>query len=108
MALGIIEVYGFTAAIAVSDIAAKSANIKILSIDKNKPSKNVNIPLIMAINITGKISDVEYAIDIGVNLAKKMKSFVISHIINNESYSTVFLASRNVIGYSKLNIKKGD
>ncbi|MBQ8350881.1 MAG: BMC domain-containing protein, partial [Clostridia bacterium] len=37
MALGMLEVYGFTTAIIVADKAAKTAPVKVVAIDKNKP-----------------------------------------------------------------------
>ena len=38
MALGLIEVFGYTTAIVVADAAAKAGNIKIVNIDNNKPA----------------------------------------------------------------------
>ena len=53
MALGLIEVYGFTTAIVVADAVAKSAEVKIVALDNNKPSpevlKTVSVPLVMVV-----------------------------------------------------------
>ena len=36
-ALGMIEVYSFTTALYVADLAAKSADVKIIAFDRNRP-----------------------------------------------------------------------
>ena len=36
-AIGIVEMFGFVTAITAADAAAKAADVKIISIDSNKP-----------------------------------------------------------------------
>ena len=49
MALGLIEVFGYTTAIVVADAAAKAGNIKIVNIDNNKPAAGdaAEVPLVI-------------------------------------------------------------
>ena len=51
MALGMIEVYGFATSIVVADKVAKSADVKVVAIDKNKPANadKVEVPLFMVV-----------------------------------------------------------
>ena len=67
MALGLIEVYGFTTAIVVADAVAKSAEVKIVALDNNKPSpevlKTVSVPLVMVVKFEGDVAAVEQAVD---------------------------------------------
>ena len=65
MALGMIEVFGFTTSIVVSDRMAKAANVEIVAIDKNKPAAgdSAEVPLVMAIKVEGDAASVEAAIE---------------------------------------------
>ena len=51
MALGMIEVYGFATSIVVADKMAKTADVEIVAIDKNKPANadSVEVPLVMVV-----------------------------------------------------------
>ena len=73
MALGMIEVYGFTTAIVVADKVAKSADVKVVAIDKNKPANadKVDVPLVMVVKFEGGASEVAAAMDAGVAEAEK-------------------------------------
>ena len=48
MALGMIEVYGFTTSIVVADRVAKTSDVKVVAIDKNKPANadTAEVPLV--------------------------------------------------------------
>ena len=51
-ALGVIEVYSFTTAVCVADVAAKAADVNVIAFDRNRPvSPDVPAPLVMAIKI---------------------------------------------------------
>lgn len=63
-ALGIMEVTGLSKAIVISDIMAKSANIKINKLEKTNGNGWITIM------ITGDVGSVNAAIESGVNLAK--------------------------------------
>ena len=67
MALGMIEVFGFTTSIVVADAMAKAADVKIVAIDKNKPAAGdaAKVPLVMAIKAEGSAAAVEAAVAVG-------------------------------------------
>ena len=60
MALGMIEVFGFTTSIVVADKMAKAADVKIVAIDKNKPAAGdaAQVPLVMAVKAEGSAAAV--------------------------------------------------
>lgn len=83
-ALGMIEVYSFTTAVCVADIAAKAADIKVIALDRNRPlSPDVPAPLVMIVKIEGSVSAVRAAVEAGVNYAKEKGKYIVSHIIAN-------------------------
>ena len=83
-ALGMIEVYSFTAAICVADIAAKTADVRVIAMDRNRPiSPDVPAPLVMIVKIEGEVAAVRSAVDAGVEYAKSKGKYIISHIIAN-------------------------
>ena len=41
MALGLIEVFGFTTAVVVGDAVAKAGNVRIVALDRNKPAEGM-------------------------------------------------------------------
>ena len=53
MALGLIEVFGFTTSIVVADAVAKAADVTIVALDKNKPANGdaAEVPLLMTIKL---------------------------------------------------------
>lgn len=83
-ALGMIEVYSFTTAVCVADIAAKAADIKVIALDRNRPlSPDVPAPLVMIVKIEGSVSAVKAAVEAGVDYAKEKGKYIVSHIIAN-------------------------
>ncbi|WP_244895324.1 BMC domain-containing protein [Evansella clarkii] len=64
-ALGMLEVLGFSVAMAAMDKACKQGNIKIEGIDCNNPvsGDNAKIPVVIQVKFTGAVSDVEAAMD---------------------------------------------
>lgn len=75
-ALGLIEVQGYSTALAVGDAMCKNASVKIQAMDCNNPIKGAaaEIPLTVQIKITGEISQVKEALEVGRNIAKKYNS----------------------------------
>ena len=71
-ALGMIEVYGYTTSIVVADLVAKTANVKVVAIDKNKPAnaEQCAVPLVMVVKFQGNAGAVQSALDAGVEEAK--------------------------------------
>ncbi len=81
-ALGLIEVYSFTTAVTVADLAAKAADVKIIAFDRNRPlSPDVPAPLVMVVKFEGNVAAVEAALDAGVRYAKEQGKYIVSHII---------------------------
>ena len=105
MALGMIEVFGFTTAIKVADLMAKTANIEVVALDSNKPAAgdDAEVPLIMIVKIEGKVSDVEQAVAVGVEEAEKRDLYVTSYVISRQDDETEKLAHRCSVGRDKMN-----
>ena len=50
-ALGMIEVYTFSTAACVADICAKTADVKVIAFDRNRPKDPSAPPLVMQVKI---------------------------------------------------------
>ena len=63
-ALGLIEVYSFTTALCVADLMAKSADVKVIAFDRNRPfAPDAPAPLIMVVKVEGSVAAVKAAIE---------------------------------------------
>ncbi len=82
-ALGLLEVYGLTAAFAAGDAGAKAANVTLEPFDRNKPANadSLPVPLLITVKYRGSVSDVTAAVAAGAEAAKKVSGVVTSHII---------------------------
>lgn len=82
-AAGILEVFGCVAAFVAADAAAKAADVRIESIDKNKPANAdaLPVPLITCIKIRGSVSAVEAAMDAAAAAADSITGVITRHII---------------------------
>ena len=104
MALGMIEVFGFTTAIVVSDKMAKSANVKVVAIDKNKPAAgdSAEVPLVMAVKVEGDAAAVTAAIAAGRAEAQKRNLYITDKIIARQSEDIEWFAHLSALGRDKL------
>ena len=104
MALGMIEVYGFTTAMVVADKMAKSADVKVVAVDKNKPknAESAEVPLVMAVKIEGGVAAVTAAIDAGIEEAEKRGLYLTHKVIAHQSEEIEWFAKMNVLGRDKL------
>ncbi len=104
MALGMIEVYGFTTAIVVADKMAKAADVKVVAIDKNKPlnAELADVPLVMAIKVEGDAAAVEAAVDTGIAEAKKRNLYLTHKVISRQSEDIEWFAHLSALGRDKL------
>ncbi len=104
MALGMIEVFGFTTSIVVSDRMAKAANVEIVAIDKNKPAAgdSAEVPLVMAIKVEGDAASVEAAIEAGKEEAEKRGLYITHKIIARQSEDIEWFAHLSALGRDKL------
>lgn len=104
MALGMIEVYGFTTAMVVADKMAKAADVKVVAVDKNKPlnAESAEVPLVMAVKIEGDAAAVTAAIDVGIDEAEKRGLYLTHKVIAQQSADIEWFARMNVLGRDKL------
>ncbi len=104
MALGMIEVYGFTTSIVVSDAMAKAADVKVVAIDKNKPAggDSAEVPLVMAIKVEGDAAAVEAAIAKGKEEAESRGLYITHKVIARQSEDIEWFAHLSALGKDKL------
>ena len=103
-ALGMIEVYGYATSIVIADLVAKTADVKVVAIDKHKPGKPdaVPIPLIMAIKFTGNAGAVRSALDAAEDEAKRRGLYVTSSFIGGLDERVEWFANLSATGRDKL------
>lgn len=103
-ALGLLEVFGFTTAVVIGDLIAKTADVTIVALDKNKPANGdaAEVPLLMTIKFEGDVAAVEQALDAGVAEAKRRGLLVTYDLISREAEDTEKMARINATGRDKL------
>lgn len=105
-ALGVVEVYSFTTAVCVADVAAKAAEVKVIAFDRNRPiSPDVPAPLVMAVKIEGTVANVKAAVEAGEAYAKSKGKFIVSHVIANPGEDVDKMAYLMDINKDKFNKK---
>ena len=105
-ALGMIEVFSFTTAVYVADIAAKAADVKVIAFDRNRPkAADAPAPLVMIVKIEGNVSAVRAAVEAGSQYAKDQGKFIVSHIIANPAESVEKMGYLMDINKDKFNKK---
>ncbi len=107
-ALGMIEVYSFTTAVCVADLCAKTADVKVIAFDRNRPiSPDVPAPLVMEVKIEGDTSAVQSAIAAGKAYAEKEGKYIVSHVIAHPDDKAKPMAYLLDINRDKFNKKLG-
>ena len=103
-ALGMIEVYGYTTSIVVADTVAKTANVKVVAIDKNKPAnaEACAVPLVMVVKFMGNAGAVQSAHDAGVAEAEKRGLYITSKVIAGLDDQVQWFADLTATGRDKL------
>lgn len=105
-ALGLIEVYSFTTALCVADLVAKTADVKIIAFDRNRPkSADAPAPLVMVVKFEGSVAAVRAALDAGVDYAKSQNKYIVSHIIARPAEHTEKMGYLMDINKDKFNKK---
>lgn len=103
--LGLIEVYSFTAALTVADIAAKAADVRIIAFDRNRPlSADVPAPLVMVVKMEGSVAAVRAAVEAGRRYAEAEGKYIVSHIIprpNEQAEKMAYLMDINKDKFNK-------
>ena len=104
MALGMIEVYGFTTSIVVADRVAKTADVKVVAIDKNKPANgdSAEVPLVMVVKFEGNAGAVEAALAAGCQEAERRGMYITSRLIAGQSPDIEWFAHLEATGRDKL------
>ena len=104
MALGLIEVFGFTTAVIVGDAFAKAADVKIVALDKNKPAAGdaAEVPLLMTVKFEGTVSAVESAMRAGIAEAQARNLLSTWRIISRQAEDTEKMAKISALGKDKL------
>ncbi len=104
MALGMIEVFGFSTAIVVADAMVKAAEVELVAIDKNKPAAGdaARVPLVMAVKVEGTAAAVEAAIAAGKREAEKRELYITHKVIARQSEEIEWFARLNALGRDKL------
>lgn len=104
--LGMLEVYSFTTAVCAADIAAKTANVKVIAFDRTRPkSEAVPAPLVMQLKVEGDNASVKAAIDAASEYAKNENMYIISHVIPRPGEGTEKMAYLLDINKDKYNKK---
>ena len=102
-ALGMIEVYGYTTSIIVADVVAKTADVKVVAIDKNKPANAdaCPVPLVMVVKFMGNAGAVQSALDAGVNEAERRGLYITSKMIAGLDEQVQWFADLTATGKDK-------
>lgn len=99
-----IEVYSFSCAVCTADTAAKTADVKIIAFDRNRPIRtDVPAPLVMEIKMTGSTAAVQAAVAAGVECAKAKGKYIVHHIIASPDAQTDKMAYLMDINKDKFN-----
>ena len=103
-ALGMIEVYGYTTSIVVADLVAKTADVKVVAIDKNKPAnaEACAVPLVMVVKFQGNAGAVQSALDAGVEEAQRRGLYITSKMIAGLDDQVQWFADLSATGKDKL------
>ena len=103
-ALGMIEVYGYTTSIIVADTVAKTADVKVVAIDKNKPANAdaCPVPLVMVVKFMGNAGAVQSALDAGVAEAERRGLYITSKMIAGLDDQVQWFADLTATGRDKL------
>ena len=103
-ALGMIEVYGYTTSIIVADVVAKTADVKVVAIDKNKPANAdaCPVPLVMVVKFVGNAGAVQSAHDAGVAEAERRGLYITSKVIAGLDDQVQWFADLTATGKDKL------
>lgn len=83
-AVGMIEVFGLTAAFVAADAGCKAANVTIETFDRNKPANadELPIPLIIMVKFRGSVEDVRVAIEAAEEAANKLSGVISKYVIS--------------------------
>lgn len=103
-AIGIVEMFGFVAAMKAADAAAKAADVKIIAIDTNKPAnaEKEEVPLITVVKMQGSVSAVQAAVDAAAEEAERVTHLIQKHIIARPTGDAQKMAKRTSVGRDRV------
>lgn len=103
-AIGIVEMYGYVAAMKAADAAAKAADVKIIAIDTNKPAnaEKEKVPLITVVKMQGSVSSVTAGVEAAAEMAEKITGLIQKHIIARPTEDTQKMANRTSVGRERV------
>ena len=89
-ATGILEVYGVTAGFVAVDAGCKAADVRVESLDKNKPADptGLPVPVIVVVKFRGSVSAVRSAMEAAAEAARKVSDVISEHIIASPTEDT--------------------
>ncbi|MBQ7724366.1 MAG: BMC domain-containing protein [Lachnospiraceae bacterium] len=89
-AVGILEVFGLVTAFMAADAGCKAGNVWLEPFDKNKPANadELPVPLLVTVKFRGSVSDVNAAMEAGVEMAESLTGVVQKHIIPRPTEDT--------------------
>lgn len=101
-AVGILEVYGLVCAFMAADAGCKAANVTLENFDKNKPANadSLPVPLLVTIKFRGSVTDVEAAVEAGMEMAKSVSGVVQHYVIANPTEDTCKMLKLNAFDKS--------
>ena len=89
-AIGIVEMFGFVAAIKAADAAAKAANVKIQSVERNRLGAGA------CVKMRGTVSDVKSAMEVALKTAEPIAKIVSHTIIASPDDGTEIAAAMTI------------
>ena len=105
-ALGMLEVYSFTTAVCAADIAAKTADVRVIAFDRTRPkSEAVPAPLVMELKVEGENAAVKAAIEAASAYAEDEGMYIVSHVIPRPGQDVEKMAYLLDINKDKFNKK---
>lgn len=104
-AVGILEVFGLTAAFVAADAGCKAGNVRIGAMDKNKPANadKLPVPLLVSIKFRGSIADVNAAMEAAEEAAKTVSGVYSRHVIASPTEDTEKMLDISCLGKYKPN-----
>ena len=102
-AIGLVEMYGYGAAMKAADAAAKAADVKIIAIDTNRPANPKDpVPLIAVVKMQGTVSAVTAAVEAAADMANQVTGLIQKHIIARPTEDSQKMALRSSVGREKV------
>ena len=102
-AIGIVETYGYVAAMKAADAAAKAADVKIIAIDTNRPANPKDpVPLIGVVKMQGTVAAVKAAVEAAEEEANRVTGTILKHVIARPTDDTQKMALRSSVGREKV------